>query len=69
MAGCHQIWALDLESEEVGPYAGNGVERIEDGPLDEAELAHPNGIVAEDNVSYFTDNETNAIMSGNVTSS
>ncbi len=69
MAGCHQIWALDLESEEVGPYTGNGVERIEDGPLDEAELALPNGIVAEDNVSYFTDSETSAIMSGDVTSS
>ena len=69
MAGCHQIWALDLESEEVRPYAGNGRERIEDGPLVESELAQPSGIVADDNVSYFTDSETNAIMSGNVTSS
>ena len=68
MAGFHQIWALDLESEEVRPYAGNGCERIEDGPLAEAELAQPNGIVAEDNVSYFTDSETSAIMSRDVTS-
>ena len=37
MAGFHQIWALDLESEEVRPYAGNGRERIEDDPLAEAE--------------------------------
>ena len=50
MAGFHQIWALDLESEEVRPYAGDGRERIEDGPLVESELAQPSGIVADDNV-------------------
>ncbi len=68
MAGFHQIWALDLESEEVRPYAGNGRERIEDGPLAEAELAQPSGIVADDNVSYFTDSETSAIRSADLTS-
>ena len=51
MAGFLQIWTLELESEEVRPYASNGCERIEDGPLAAAELAQPNGIVAEDNVS------------------
>lgn len=68
MAGFHQIWALDLESEEVRPYAGNGRERIEDGPLVESELAQPSGIVADDNVSYFTDSETSAIRSADLTS-
>jgi|GEM_PF-1790345 len=68
MAGFHKIWALDLESEEVRPYAGNGRERIEDGPLAEAELAQPSGIVADDNVSYFTDSETSAIRSADLTS-
>ncbi len=68
MAGFHQIWTLDLESGEVRPYAGNGRERIEDGPLAEAELAQPSGIVADDNVSYFTDSETSAIRSADLTS-
>ena len=67
MAGFHQIWALDLESEEVRPYAGNGRERIEDGPLAEVELAQPSGIVAVDNVSYFTDSETSANLSADFT--
>ena len=68
MAGFHQIWALDLESEEVRPYAGNGRERIEDGPLVESELAQPSGIVADDNVSYFTDSETSGIRSADLES-
>ena len=68
MAGFHQIWALDLESEEVRPYAGNGRARIEAGPLVESELAQPSGIVADDNVSYFTDSETSAIRSADLTS-
>ena len=68
MAGFHKIWALDLESEEVRPYAGNGRERIEDGPLAEAELAQRSGIVADDNVSYFTDSEPSAILSADLTS-
>ena len=68
MAGFHKIWALDLESEEVSPHAGNGRERIEDGPLAEAELAQPSGIVADENVSYFADSETSAILSADLTS-
>ena len=68
MAGFHQIWALDLESEEVRPYADNGRERIEDGPLVESELAQPSGIVADDNVSYFTDSDSSAIRSADLTS-
>jgi hypothetical protein len=43
------------------PFAGNGRERIIDGPLAEAELAQPSGIVAHGGRLYFTDSESSAI--------
>lgn len=63
MAGCHQIWVMDLESGLVGPYAGTGAESITDGALDQATLAQPSGITTDGNRLYFADSETSSIRS------
>ena len=68
MAGFHQLWSLDLRFNEARPYAGSGRERIVDGPLAEAQLAQPSGIVADDTKLYFTDSETSAIRSADLKS-
>jgi hypothetical protein len=61
MAGLHQLWRMDLATQEVRPHAGSGRERIVDGPLTAAQLAQPSGIVADGEVLYFTDSETSAV--------
>ncbi len=61
MAGSHQLWALDLRANRLYPYAGDGVETIEDGPLAEAHLAQPYGLKTDGNLLYFADSETSAL--------
>ena len=61
MAGFHQLWRLDLATDEVSPFAGNGREGIVDGPLASAELAQPNGVAADGDRLYFADSETSSI--------
>ncbi len=61
MAGFHQLWKLDLTGRTVGIHAGNGRERITDGPLQRAELAQPSGIVSDGKTIYFADSETSSI--------
>ena len=62
MAGSHQLWMYDLESGLVQAVAGTGGESIVDGPPEEALLAQPSGIDAdEDGVLFFADSETSAI--------
>ncbi len=61
MAGPHQLWAFDVQSGAVKPYAGSGYEGIEDGPLAEAQLAQPSGIASDGSVLYFADPEASAI--------
>lgn len=63
MAGCHQIWFMDLESGMAGPYAGTGAESIKDGALLEATLAQPSGITTDGDRLYFADSETSSIRS------
>ncbi len=63
MAGCHQLWLMTLADGEIGPYAGSGAESITDGPLSNATLAQPSGIVTDGERLYFADSETSAIRS------
>ena len=63
MAGCHQLWVMDLQTGMVGPHAGTGAESISDGALAEATLAQPSGIATDGNRLYFADSETSAIRS------
>ena len=63
MAGFHQLWKLDLNTRETTVHAGNGRERIIDGPLPQAELAQPSGITTDGKTLYFADSETSSIRS------
>ncbi len=63
MAGCHQLWVMDLELGMVGPYAGTGAESITDGALAQATLAQPSGITTDGHRLYFADSETSSIRS------
>ncbi|MDA1258685.1 MAG: alkyl hydroperoxide reductase [Chloroflexi bacterium] len=60
-AGFHQMWAHDLGSNTISPYAGNGRENIVDGALADAELAQTYGLQVLDGTLYFADSETSSI--------
>ncbi|MEJ7617125.1 MAG: hypothetical protein WKF30_09240 [Pyrinomonadaceae bacterium] len=47
MAGPHQIWQLDLDTQVVGTYAGSGREARLDGAREEAGFAQPSGITTD----------------------
>ena len=61
MAGNHQIWIYDINTNLVKPFAGNGHENIIDGNRMEAQLAQPSGIFIHNNVIYFADSETSSV--------
>jgi thiol-disulfide isomerase/thioredoxin len=62
MAGSHQLWMVDLNTNVLQAVVGTGAEQLRDGPPEEAELAQPSGITAdEDDVLYFADSETSSI--------
>ncbi|HEV2193172.1 MAG TPA: thioredoxin-like domain-containing protein [Nitrosopumilaceae archaeon] len=61
MAGNHQIWTYDMESDIAKPFAGNGYENIIDGEKQQAQLAQPSGISISGNKLYFADSEVSAI--------
>ncbi len=62
MAGTHQLWAMDLASRAVGPFAGSAREGTQDGPLADAELAQPSGLSLDGTGRlYFTDPEASTI--------
>jgi thiol-disulfide isomerase/thioredoxin len=66
MAGPHQIWKLNLDSNEVSIFAGSGREARLDGTLTEAGFAQPSGIAAIDNTLYVADSESNIIRTINI---
>ncbi|MDA1036487.1 MAG: alkyl hydroperoxide reductase, partial [Chloroflexi bacterium] len=64
MAGSHQIWTLNLDTHIMQATVGTGAEGIADGPPEDAMLAQPSGICAdEDYVLFFVDSETSSVRS------
>lgn len=61
MAGHHQIWLMDLDKNEIAPFAGDGRENIKDGPLYAANFAQPSGLTADEKYLYVADGEVSAI--------
>jgi thiol-disulfide isomerase/thioredoxin len=61
MAGHHQIWTLGLDDNSVDPYAGDGRENIQDGPLVTAEFAQPSGLASDGKTLWVADSETSSI--------
>ncbi len=63
MAGPHQIWAMNVQYEEIGPYAGSSKEARIDGPLMQAALAQPSGLASDGSSLFVADAEVSAIRS------
>ena len=68
MAGSHQIWVADLQTDTAKPFAGSGQEARIDGPLLESALAQPSGITTDGKKLYFADSEVSSIRSADLTS-
>jgi DNA-binding beta-propeller fold protein YncE len=63
MAGHHQIWTLDLDKQDLQPFAGDGRENIRDGDLEHAEFAQPSGLTTDGKRLYVADSEVSAVRS------
>lgn len=61
MAGSHQLWTYDLDTNTIQTFAGTGYENIIDGKRLEANLAQPSGISTDGNNIYFADSEVSGI--------
>jgi DNA-binding beta-propeller fold protein YncE len=61
MAGPHQIWKLNLDTQEISTFAGSGREARKDGALLEAGFAQPSGITSDGAKLYIADSESNII--------
>ena len=68
MAGSHQIWALNLDDRIIQAVVGAGGEHLQDGPPEEALLAQPSGLTAdEEGLLYFADSESSSIRWADLT--
>ncbi len=69
MAGTHQIWKMMLDRRRIGPFAGNSVEDIIDGPLlprargqlGFASFAQPSGLATDGEFLFVADSEGSSI--------
>ncbi len=61
MAGSHHVGVMDLETNEVRPFAGTGREALMDGPREMGALAQPSGLATDGRVLYVADSEISAI--------
>jgi len=63
MAGSHQIWEMDLDTNIVKTYAGIGAEACIDGAVTESAFAQPSGITSNGKELYIADSEVSSIRS------
>jgi thiol-disulfide isomerase/thioredoxin len=61
MAGPHQIWKLDLQTQQLAVFAGTGMEARVDGPRDSSAFAQPSGLATDGHVLFVADAESNII--------
>jgi thiol-disulfide isomerase/thioredoxin len=61
MAGHHQIWTMDVKTNRMEPYAGDGGENIKDGPLFASRFAQPSGLSTDGKNLYVADCEVSAV--------
>jgi DNA-binding beta-propeller fold protein YncE len=62
MAGVHQVWAVNLDTNAIEVFAGTGREGIDDGPRRSiATLAQPSGIVSDGAYLYWVDPESSSV--------
>jgi DNA-binding beta-propeller fold protein YncE len=63
MAGCHQIWMMDLARNVVAPFAGTAYENIVDGPRPTSCFAQPSGLTSDGRKLFVADSEVSAVRS------
>lgn len=63
MAGYHQIWELNLETNIINNYAGRGAESCFNGELSESAFAQPSGITTNGKELFIADSEVSSIRS------
>jgi thiol-disulfide isomerase/thioredoxin len=61
MAGEHQIWRMNLDTGDLGAWAGTGFEGMADGPRQAATFAQPSGLAATPGILYDADPESSSI--------
>jgi sugar lactone lactonase YvrE/peroxiredoxin len=61
MAGTHQIWAMDIDKDKIGFFAGNRRESALDGPNMKASFAQPSGLSTDGKTLYVADSEASSI--------
>ncbi len=62
MAGVHQIWEMNLDSGEIGVFAGTSREGIADGARrSAATLAQPSGLATDGFFLYWVDPESSSV--------
>ncbi len=66
MAGVHQLWTLDLKTNNAQPYAGTGGENILDGTREAAQFAQPSGLTTDGKNLFVADSEVSAVRSVNL---
>ncbi|MBC7798828.1 MAG: redoxin domain-containing protein, partial [Pyrinomonadaceae bacterium] len=67
MAGNHQLWKLDLATNQIERFAGSGGEARLDGTLLESAFAQPSGLAFDGKILYVADAESNIIRAVNPT--
>ncbi len=63
MAGCHQVWGLDLAGGRLDRVCGTGREALMDGSREDAAMNQPSGIATDGSLLYVADSEASAIRS------
>jgi len=61
MPGVHQLWLLDLVTQEIGTYAGTGFPGRIDGSWQDAGFAQPTGLTSDSKDLYVTDSDASAV--------
>ncbi len=66
MAGEHQIWRMNLKTQQAAAFAGSGAEGLQNGSLSNAHLAQPSGLALAGDTLYFADSENSAVRGVNL---
>ena len=61
MAGDHRVWRLDLKTNLVAPWAGDGNEARRDGARLAASFAQPSGLASDGKALFVADAESSCI--------
>lgn len=61
MAGCHQIWQMNLTTNTINTYAGSGGEGCVDGNFQESAFAQPSGMTTNGKELFIADSEISSI--------